>query len=65
MNNSKNIMKTKIQMKSIKSKLLTYRLNTDIIETDTNLIRNLTERIKKQSLSNSMEKGKDQSKMSI
>ena len=63
MNNSKNIMKTKIQMKSIKSKLLTNRLNTDIIETDTNLIRNLTERIKKQSLSNSMKKGKDQSKI--
>ena len=61
--NSKNIIKTKIQMKSIKSKLLTNRLNTELLEPDTNLIRNLTERIKKQSLSNSMKKGKDQYKI--
>ena len=60
-NNGKNkIKKTK---KEIKSKILSFRFTTDILSTDTNLMRNLTERIKKQSQSNSIKKGKEHSKI--
>jgi hypothetical protein len=60
-NNGKNkIKKTK---KEIKSKILSFRFTTDILSTDTNLMRNLTERIKKQSQSNSTKKGKEHSKI--
>ena len=47
---------------AIKSKLLSFRLTTDILSTETNLIRNLTERIRKQSQSNSRKKKKEQQK---
>ena len=47
----------------IKSKILSFRLATDILSVDSNLIRNLTERIRKQTQSNSIKKGKDQKKM--
>ena len=57
-NNTKNIIKR--TKNEIKSKILSFRLNTDILSNDTNLIRNLTERIRKQSQSNSRKKGKEQ-----
>ena len=47
---------------ALKSKLLSFRLATDILSTETNLIRNLTERIRKQSQSNSKKKAKEQQK---
>ena len=47
---------------ALKSKLLSFRLTTDILSTETNLIRNLTERIRKQSQSNSRKKKKEQQK---
>ena len=49
------------KIKSIKAKLLATQLNTDLLSNESNLIRNLTDRIKKQSLSNSIKRGKDQS----
>ena len=47
---------------ALKSKLLSFRLATDILSTETNLIRNLTERIRRQSQSNSKKKAKEQQK---
>ena len=47
---------------ALKSKLLSFRLTTDILSTETNLIRNLTERIRRQSQSNSKKKAKEQQK---
>ena len=47
---------------ALKSKLLSFRLATDILSTETNLIRNLTERIRRQSQSNSKKKAKEKQK---
>ena len=58
--NNKSIIKK--SKNEIKSKLLSFRLTTDILSTETNLIRNLTERIRKQSQSNSKKKAKEQQK---
>ena len=60
-NNRKNVIKR--QNKDIKSKLLTFRMATDILQGESNMIRNLTERMKNQSLSNSIKKNKVQSKI--
>ena len=58
-NNSKTFKDSK---KEIKSKLLSFRLKTDMLTIDTGLIRNLTESIKKQSQTGSMKKAKGQKK---
>jgi len=60
-NNRKNVIKR--QNKDIKSKLLAFRLTTDILQGENNMIRNLTDRMKNQSLSNSIKKNKVQSKI--
>jgi hypothetical protein len=60
-NNSKKIIKR--TKKEIKSKLLPFRMNTDIQPSESNLIQNLTERLKNQSQSNSIKKSTEQSKM--
>ena len=60
-NNSKKIIKR--TKKEIKSKLLPFRMNTDIQPSESNMIQNLTERLKNQSQSNSMKKSTEQSKM--
>ena len=59
-NNSKTIIKG--VKKEIKSKLLSFRLKTEILPNEANLIRNLTERIKKKSPPNSTKKSKNQEK---
>ena len=56
-NNYKNLKQ--ISKKEIKSKLLSFRINTDILITD----KNLTERMKKQSQQNSIKKGKGKKKI--
>ena len=61
MSNNKNIIKR--SKNEIKSKILSFRLATDILSADTNLIRNLTERIRKQAQSNSKKKAKEQQKV--
>ena len=60
-NNSKKIIKR--AKKEIKSKLLPFRMNTDIQPSESNLIQNLTERLKNQSQSTSIKKSTEQSKM--
>ena len=57
-NNSKKIIKR--TKNEIKSKVLSFRLTTDILSTNSNLMRNLTERIRKQTQSNSIKKDKQQ-----
>ena len=60
-NNSKKIIKR--AKKEIKSKLLPFRMNTDIQPSESNMIQSLTERLKNQSQSTSMKKSTEQSKM--
>ena len=60
-NNSKKIIQR--AKKEIKSKLLPFRMNTDIQPSESNLIQNLTERLKNQSQSSSLKKSTEQSKM--
>ena len=58
-NNNKTIIKR--TKKEIKSKLLSFKMTTDLLPTDQNLLKNLTDRLKNQSQSNSIKKSIEQS----
>ena len=60
-NNTKNINKK--SKKKIKPKLLAFKLTSDLLPTDGNFAKNLTDRLKTQSQSSSIKKSKVQSKI--